>query len=88
MTVSEHIENLPLPVKKIVKALRSIARKNMPGAYEMVYHNALGYATSESPFDRVAEAKNEALKILTEAAWKKVHKDVAGWRQSLKRKNK
>jgi hypothetical protein len=52
-SLTEHIDQLPPAVKKIYKILRTVARKNMPGAYEMVYHNALGYSTSASPWDRV-----------------------------------
>ena len=51
--ITEHIENLPAEVQKIYTALRALARKNMPGSKEMLYHNALGYSLTESPWDRV-----------------------------------
>jgi len=100
----------------------------MPGAYEMLYHNAIGYSLSESPWDRICyiahqpkgyvnfgfffgvdlpdptgliqgegkrirhvkiytieEAKNSALLKLVQGAWEKAEKDIAAWRQSLKR---
>jgi hypothetical protein len=78
MTVAEHIDNLPLPVKKIVKALRSIARI-IQGEGKRIRHVKI-YS--------VAEAGNKALEKLVEVAWSKAEKDVAGWRKSLKRKNK
>jgi hypothetical protein len=30
-----------------------MARKNMTGAHEFIYHNAVGYSVSDSPFDRI-----------------------------------
>jgi hypothetical protein len=51
--IKDYIHRLPDDIQKIVKPLRSMAKKAMPGAIEMVYHNALGYALSDSPFDRV-----------------------------------
>ena len=52
-TIKEHVSLLLPTVKPIYKALRSMARKEMPGAYEMLYHNAIGYSLSESPLDRI-----------------------------------
>jgi len=51
--VANYMAQLPAAIQKIVKPLRSMTKKVMPGAKEMVYHNALGYALSDSPFDRV-----------------------------------
>ena len=53
ISVSEYIAGLPASVRAICKVLRSISKETMPGANEMVYHNALGYSLSESPFDRI-----------------------------------
>ena len=52
-TINEHVSLLLPSVRPIYKALRSMARKKMPGAYEMLYHNAIGYSLSESPMDRI-----------------------------------
>lgn len=30
-----------------------MARKNMPGADEFIYHNAIGYSVSDSPANRI-----------------------------------
>lgn len=53
ITVNEHIATLPKELLSSYKTLRSMAKKTMPGAVEMVYHNALGYSLSKSPWDRV-----------------------------------
>ena len=127
--IENHVKNLPYSVKAIYKTLRELAKKTMPGAVEMLYHNALGYSLTNSPWDRVCyiahqskgyvnfgfffgadlpdpngliegkgkrirhvkvytveEAKDPALAKLVEAAWKKSGKDVADWRNSLKKK--
>ena len=52
-TINEHVSLLLPLVKPIYQALQSMARKKMPGAYEMLYHNAIGYSLSESPLDRI-----------------------------------
>ncbi len=52
-TVEEWLANLPSDVKAITKELRAVARKNMPGAYEFIYHDATGYSVSDSPADRI-----------------------------------
>ena len=51
--VDGYLRELPPAIQRIVKTLRSMARRNLPGAIELVYHNALGYGVSDSPFDRV-----------------------------------
>ena len=51
--ITNHIKSLPVPVQKIYTYLRAMARKNMPGAHEMFYHNALGYSLTESAWDRI-----------------------------------
>jgi hypothetical protein len=123
------VDQQPQPIKAICKTLRALSRKNMPGAIEMVYHNALGYSLTDSAWDRIcyiqpqrkgyvnfgfffggplhdpeglligdskrmrhikiyaaSEAKNPAIKKLVEEAWANAEKDIAGWRQSLRRK--
>ncbi len=127
-TINEHVSLLSPSVRPIYRALRSMAQKKMPGAYERLYHNAIGYSLSESPWDRICyiahqpkgyvnfgfffgvdlpdptgliqgegkrirhvkiytieEAKNSALLKLVQGAWEKAEKDIAAWRQSLKR---
>jgi hypothetical protein len=51
--VEEFFLNLPYEVQSITRELVAVARKNMPGAHEFIYHNAVGYSTSDSPFDRI-----------------------------------
>ena len=51
--ISNHIKNLSPQVKKVYTTLRAVARKALPGAYEILYHNALGYSLTESPWDRI-----------------------------------
>ena len=53
ISVEEWLSNLPPDLQLITKKLRAVARKNMPGAHEFIYHNAIGYSTSDSPFDRI-----------------------------------
>jgi len=51
--VEEFLSNLPSDVQAITRALVVVARKNMPGAHEFIYHNAVGYSVNDSPFDRI-----------------------------------
>lgn len=37
----------------IIRPLREMAKKSIPEAYEMIYHAAIGYSLSTSPFDRI-----------------------------------
>ena len=53
ISVEEWLANLPPDIQLITKKLRAVALKNMPGAHEFIYHNAIGYSTSDSPFDRI-----------------------------------
>jgi len=53
ISVAKWLAELPLEVRGITKALRAVARKNMPKAQEFIYHNAIGYSTSASPADRI-----------------------------------
>lgn len=53
ISVEEWLANLPADLQAISKALRAAARKNMPDAHEFIYHDAIGYSVSESPFDRI-----------------------------------
>ena len=53
ISVDEWFAKLPPDLQRITRELRAVAIKNMPGAYEFIYHEAIGYSSSESPFDRV-----------------------------------
>ena len=53
MPVEEFLSNLPPEVQAIARALVAVARKNMPEAHEFIYHDAVGYAVSDSAFDRI-----------------------------------
>jgi hypothetical protein len=52
-TVDQWLDKLPSGLLKITKELIKIARKNMPGAHEFIYHDAVGYSVNDSPFDRI-----------------------------------
>lgn len=53
ITVEEYLSNLSLDLQAITRELCAVARKNMPGAYEFIYHDTVGYSVSKSPFDRI-----------------------------------
>ena len=53
ISVKEWLANLAPELRAITKPLRAVARKNMPGAHEFIYHDAIGYSVSDSPFDRI-----------------------------------
>jgi hypothetical protein len=52
-SVDEWLEKLPTDLQAIILALIAVARKNMPGAHEFIYHDAVGYSINDSPFDRI-----------------------------------
>ena len=52
-TVEDWLANLPPDLQAITRELRAVARKNMPDAHEFIYHDAIGYSVSDSPFDRI-----------------------------------
>ena len=53
ISVQEWLANLPPDLRTIAKALRALGRKNMPSTHEFIYHDAIGYSVSDSPFDRI-----------------------------------
>ena len=53
ISVDEWLAELPPDLQRITRELRAVAIKNMPGAHEFIYHDAIGYSTSDSPFDRI-----------------------------------
>jgi len=53
ITIEQYLMNLPPELQAITRELCEVARKIMPSAYEFIYHDAVGYSASKSPFDRV-----------------------------------
>jgi hypothetical protein len=51
--IDDYINSYEPELRAIIRTLREIAKKSMPEAYEMIYHVALGYSFSTSPFDRI-----------------------------------
>ena len=51
--VKDWLSNLPPELSLIARQLRAVARKQMPDAHEFIYHDAIGYSVSDSPFDRI-----------------------------------
>lgn len=51
--VEEYLANLPAEIQGITRKLVAVARKNMPGAHEFIYHDAVGYSVNDSPADRI-----------------------------------
>jgi hypothetical protein len=52
-TVDEWLEKFPSDRQIIIRELIAVARRNMPGAHEFIYHDAVGYSVNDSPFDRI-----------------------------------
>lgn len=52
-TVAEWLEKIPSEQQVIVRELIAVARQNMSGAHEFIYHDVVGYSVNDSPFDRV-----------------------------------
>jgi len=52
-SVEQFLADLPPDLQAITRELVAIARKNMPMAHEFIYHDAVGYSVSESPYDRI-----------------------------------
>jgi hypothetical protein len=48
-TAEKLIESFPTQIREIIETLRAVAKSNMPGAHEFVYHGALNYKLPESP---------------------------------------
>jgi hypothetical protein len=53
ITIEQYLMNLPPDLQAITRELCEVARKKMPGAYEFIYHDAVAYSVSKSPFDRI-----------------------------------
>lgn len=52
-TVEEWLEKFPPDRQSIIRELIAVARQNMSGAHEFIYHDAVGYSVNDSPFDRI-----------------------------------
>ena len=52
-TVDRWLEKLSPDLQPITRELIAVARKNMPGVHEFIYHDAVGYSVNDSPFDRI-----------------------------------
>lgn len=53
VSVEKWVADLLPDVQAITKALCTVASRNMPEAHEFIYHDAIGYSTSDSPADRI-----------------------------------
>jgi hypothetical protein len=53
MTVEEYLSKLPPALEGITRKLCTVARQNMYSAHEFIYHDAVGYSLTASPFDRI-----------------------------------
>jgi hypothetical protein len=53
VSVEAWLANLPPESQIITRELVAVARRNMPQAHEFIYHDAVGYSISDSPFDRI-----------------------------------
>jgi hypothetical protein len=51
--VGRFAKGLPSDLRPIVERLREVCSGAMPGAQEMLYHEAIGYSPTGSPFDRI-----------------------------------
>ncbi len=47
------IASRPIEQREVIRKLRGLVRECLPEAHEMVYHEALGYAPTQSPEDRI-----------------------------------
>ena len=51
--VEEFLSGLPTEAQVIAREFVAVARQRMRGAHEFIDHDAVGYSTSDSPFDRI-----------------------------------
>jgi hypothetical protein len=51
--MDDYINSYTPELQAIIRTLREVARKSMPEAHEMIYHAAIGYSLTQSPFDRI-----------------------------------
>ena len=53
ISVQDWLAHLAPEIRAITKQLRAVARKNMPKAKELIYHDAIGYSVNDSPANRI-----------------------------------
>jgi hypothetical protein len=51
--MDDYINSYAPELQAIIRALREVAKKSIPEAHEMIYHAAIGYSFTQSPFDRI-----------------------------------
>ncbi len=51
--MDDYINSYAPELQAIIRTLREIATKSMPEAHEIIYHDAIGYSLTQSPFDRI-----------------------------------
>jgi hypothetical protein len=51
--MDNYINSFAPELQAIIRTLREVARKSMPETHEMIYHAAIGYSFTQSPFDRI-----------------------------------
>lgn len=51
--IDDYIHSFSPDLQALIRKLSEIAKKSMPEAHEMIYHGALGYSVTQSPFDRI-----------------------------------
>jgi len=51
--IDDYIHSYSPDLQTIIRKLSEIAKKSMPEAHEIIYHGALGYSVTQSPFDRI-----------------------------------
>jgi hypothetical protein len=51
--MDDYINSYAPELQAIIRTLREVATKCMPEAHEMIYHAAIGYSLTQSPFDRI-----------------------------------
>src|SRR3989442_6401259 len=51
--MDDYINSYTPELQAIIRTLRKIATTSMPEAHEIIYHDAIGYSLTQSPFDRI-----------------------------------
>jgi hypothetical protein len=51
--MDDYINSYAPELQAIIRTLREIVAKCMPEAHEMIYHDAIGYSLTQSPFDSI-----------------------------------
>jgi len=51
--MDDYINSYAPELQAIIRTLREVGTKCMPEAHEIIYHGAIGYSLTKSPFDRI-----------------------------------